>query len=86
MAANNDRRTGGAMTNGSMKDDLTDRFARLESHLTHLEHQLEQMNSVVIEQGKVLERLRKQVQLHARTLEDAEIEKVKANNPRPPHH
>jgi uncharacterized coiled-coil protein SlyX len=69
-----------------MNEEAKDRIERLESHITHLEHQLEQMNSVVIEQGKLLERLRKQVQLHARTLEDSEIEKVKANNPRPPHH
>ncbi len=69
-----------------MNDDISERFARLESHLAHLEHQVEELNEVIIAQGKTVERLRKQVQLHARTLESAEIEQVKANNPRPPHH
>jgi SlyX protein len=69
-----------------MNDETSARFARLESHLAHLEHQVEELNGVVIEQGKDIERLRKQVQLHARTLETSEIEQAKANNPRPPHH
>ncbi len=69
-----------------MTDELSQRFTRLESHIAHLEHQVEQLNGVVIEQSKLIERMRKQVQLHARTLETSEVEKVKANNPRPPHH
>ena len=69
-----------------MNDEISERFARLESHIAHLEHQVEELNGVVIEQGKVVERLRKQVQLQARTLETTEIERVKATNPKPPHH
>lgn len=69
-----------------MHDELSERFARLESHLAHLEHQVEELNGVVIEQGKVIERMRKQVQLQARTLETAVIEQAKTNNPKPPHH
>jgi SlyX protein len=69
-----------------MNDEISERFARLESHIAHLEHQVEELNGVVIEQGKVMERMRKQVQLQARTLETSEIEKAKANNPKPPHH
>jgi SlyX protein len=69
-----------------MNDEISERFARLESHIAHLEHQVEELNGVVIEQGKVIERMRKQVQLHARTLETSEIEQAKANNPKPPHH
>ena len=69
-----------------MNDETSERFAKLESHIAHLEHQVEELNGVVIEQGKVIERMRRQVQLHARTLETSEVEKVKANNPKPPHH
>ena len=69
-----------------MNEEISQRFARLESHIAHLEHQVEELNGVVIEQGKVIERVRKQVQLQARTLETSEIERVKATNPRPPHH
>jgi SlyX protein len=69
-----------------MSEEASERFARLESHIAHLEHQVEQLNGVVIEQGKTIERMRKQVQLQARTLESSEMERVKANNPKPPHH
>lgn len=69
-----------------MNKEISERFARLESHIAHLEHQVEELNGVVIEQAKLIGRMCKQVQLHARTLETSEIEQVKANNPRPPHH
>ena len=69
-----------------MNEETLERFARLESHVAHLEHQVEELNGVVVEQAKTLERLRKQVQLHARTLETSVIEQAKANNPKPPHH
>lgn len=69
-----------------MNDEAAERFARLESHLAHLEHQVEQLNEVVIEQGKTIDRLVKQVQVQSRTLETVELERAKANNPKPPHH
>jgi len=69
-----------------MTDETSERFAKLESHIAHLEHQVEELNGVVIEQGKIIERLRKQVQLQARTLEMTVVEQAKANNPKPPHH
>ena len=69
-----------------MNEEISERFARLESHVAHLEHQVEELNGVVIEQGKVIERLRKQVLLQAQTIETSIIEQAKANNPKPPHH
>jgi SlyX protein len=69
-----------------MSEDTSERFAKLESHLAHLEHQVEELNGVVIEQGRVIDRLRKQVQVQARAMETAVVEQVKANNPKPPHH
>ena len=69
-----------------MSDEISERFAKLESHVAHLEHQVEELNGVVIEQGKVIDRLRKQVQLQARAMETAVVEQAKANNPKPPHH
>ena len=69
-----------------MNEAIAERFARIESHIAHLEHQVEELNGVVIEQAKVIDRMRKQVQLHALTLENSEIERVKSNNPKPPHH
>jgi uncharacterized coiled-coil protein SlyX len=45
-----------------MPDENSQRIYKLESHLAHLEHQVEQLNEVVIEQGKLLERLKKETQ------------------------
>ena len=69
-----------------MTEENSERYARLESHIAHLEHQVEQLNEVVIEQGKTIDRLVKQVQLQARAMETAELERAKANNPKPPHY
>jgi len=69
-----------------MSGESSERFARLESHIAHLEHQVEQLNEVVIAQGKTLDRLVKQVQMQARAFETAELERAKANNPKPPHY
>ena len=69
-----------------MSEEYSERFARLESHIAHLEHQVEELNGVVIEQGKLIERLRKQVQLQAQSIENSLIEQTKANNSKPPHH
>ena len=69
-----------------MNEEISERFARLESHVAHLEHQVEELNGVVIQQAKIIERMRKQLQMQARTLETSQIEEAKANNPKPPHH
>jgi uncharacterized coiled-coil protein SlyX len=69
-----------------MSDETTQRFERLEAHVTHLEYQVEQLNGVVIEQGKLLDHLKKQAQRQSAVLETMELERIKANNPRPPHH
>jgi uncharacterized coiled-coil protein SlyX len=69
-----------------MNDESRQRLEKVESHVAHLEHQVEQLNDVLVEQTKLLERLKKQVQLQSATLETIELERIKANNPRPPHH
>ncbi len=69
-----------------MNDEVAERLTRLESTLAHLEHLTEQLNSVVIEQGRQLEQLRKQVQRQSQTLETIELERIKSTNPKPPHY
>ena len=69
-----------------MKDDDAERLGRIEANLAHLERQVEQLNEVVIEQGKLVARLKKEVQRQTRALETWELERMKANNPKPPHH
>jgi SlyX protein len=69
-----------------MNEEHAGRFERLESNLAHLEHLVEQLNGVVIDQGRQLELLRKVVQRQTSTLEGIELERIKATNPKPPHY
>ena len=69
-----------------MNEELSTRLGKIESHLAHLEHQVEQMNSVIMAQDKLLERLRKEVQRQSFNMETLELERIKANNPKPPHY
>jgi uncharacterized coiled-coil protein SlyX len=64
----------------------SERLQKIEANLAHLEHQVEQLNDVVTEQSRIIEFLKKQVQKQSGVLETIELERIKANNPRPPHH
>jgi SlyX protein len=72
--------------NRGMADENSRRTEKLESHVAHLEHQVEQLNAVVIEQGKLLERLKKETQRQSRAMEALELERIQSNNPKPPHY
>lgn len=66
--------------------DISERLEKIETNLAHLERQYEQLNQVVIEQGRVLARLQKE---HAKTsdaVQTMELERIRANNPKPPHY
>ena len=68
-------------------DEVTpERLHKLEANVAHLEHQVEQLNGVIIEQGKLLERLKKEVQRQSNSMQTLELERIKANNPKPPHY
>jgi SlyX protein len=69
-----------------MADENSNRVEKLESHLAHLEHQVEQLNEVVIEQGKLLERLKKEVQRQSAAMQTMELERIKSNQQKPPHY
>ena len=69
-----------------MADENSRRADKLEAHLAHLEHQVEQMNGVVIEQGKLLERLKKEVQRQSTAMQTMELERIQSNNQKPPHY
>jgi uncharacterized coiled-coil protein SlyX len=68
-----------------MSDEASARLERIEAHAAHLERQVEQLNEVVIEQGKVIEQLKKQLLRQGKTLESIELDRIKATNPKPPH-
>ena len=66
--------------------DSAERWAKIETHLAHLERQYDQLNQVVIEQGRLLARLEKENSKMSKALQTMEIEKIRANNPKPPHY
>lgn len=74
------------LENPFMNDETRQRVERVEASLAHLEHQVEQMNSVLIQQGKLAESLKKQVQRQSAVLESMELERIKANQTKPPHY
>ena len=69
-----------------MPDENSRRMDKLESHLAHLEHQVEQLNGVIIEQGKLLDRLKKEVQRQSSIMQTLELERMKSNIQKPPHY
>lgn len=69
-----------------MNDETTQRFEKLEASIAHLEHQVEQLNEVLVEQSKLVTRLQREVQKQSALLESQELERIKANVTRPPHY
>lgn len=68
-----------------MKTELA-RMKKLESHVAHLERQYDQLNEIVIAQGKVLKKLQQQQQRLADTVETTELDRIRATNAKPPHY
>jgi SlyX protein len=69
-----------------MNPETSQRLDRLEANVAHLEHQVEQLNGVLIQQGKLVEHLKKQVQAQSATMETLELERIKSTNTKPPHY
>ena len=69
-----------------MTNEIAQRFEKLETNIAHLEHQVEQLNDVLVDQGKLVSRLKKEVQRQSTAMQTMELERIKANNPKPPHH
>ena len=69
-----------------MIEPLAERLEKLESHVAHLERQIDQLNEVAVEQSREVDRLKKQVGRLSQTLENAEMERIKAVDSKPPHY
>lgn len=67
-------------------DDAAKRLEKIESHLAHVERQYEQLNQVVIDQGRLLARLQRECAKVSDSVGSMEMERIRANNPKPPHH
>jgi uncharacterized coiled-coil protein SlyX len=68
-----------------MNESLEERLARVERSLSHLERQNEELNSVVIEQGKTLAKLQASVRRLSETIETTELDRLHADTRKPPH-
>ena len=65
---------------------MEERLQKLESHIAFLERQYEEINKVVIEQGRTLARVQAELARADQALRSAEIERIRENNPKPPHY
>jgi len=69
-----------------MNDEVSARLTRMESNLVHLEHLVDELNGVVIAQGRQIEQLKKQTLRQSETIETIELERIKSTNSKPPHY
>jgi len=68
-----------------MTDETSERIQSLESHVAQLERQVEQLNEVVIEQGRLLDKFRNQLRRLSETIETQELDRIRSTNAKPPH-
>lgn len=66
--------------------DTSERMEKLETNFAHLERQYEELNKVVIEQGRLLMRLQKEHTKTSDAVQTMELERIRANNTKPPHY
>ena len=69
-----------------MKNTSDTRLDRLESHLSHIEKQVEELNGVIINQARDIKRLQTITQRLRDSVETTEVERMKSTNPKPPHY
>ena len=69
-----------------MNEDASERLGKIEMHVAHLERQVEELNGIIIEQGKLLDRLKKEVQKQSSAMQTMELERIKGNVQKPPHY
>lgn len=65
--------------------DWDGRLEQAESVLAHVERQVDELNRVVIEQGKRLQRLERLLEGLVAQQQREELERIQGHNPPPPH-
>ncbi len=63
-----------------------ERLERAEAAVAHLERQYDELNAVVIVQGREIERLRRALERLGETLETQELDRVRSTQTKPPHY
>jgi uncharacterized coiled-coil protein SlyX len=66
-------------------EQFEQRLARLEAALAHAEKQGDELNAVVIEQGRLLGRMQKRLEQLGETLESQELDRARNTQQKPPH-
>ena len=69
-----------------MEKELAERLNKIETHLAHLEHLFDQLNQVVLEQGRSIGKMQSQQQKITQTVETIELDRIKSTNSKPPHY
>lgn len=69
-----------------MDSELAQRLERIESYAAHLERQYEELNQVVIEQGKALRKIQAHQLRLSESVETAELDRIRSTNAKPPHY
>ncbi len=64
---------------------MEDRLLESETSLVHLERRCDVLNQVVIEQGKMIQRLQTQMERLTDTMKREEMERIRSNITKPPH-
>ncbi len=66
--------------------EMGERLERAEAAVAHLERQYDELNAVVIVQGRELERLRRALERLGETLETQELDRIRSTQTKPPHY
>ena len=64
----------------------SDRITQLEASVAHLERLFDELNTVVVEQGRRLARLEKRLEQVAQLFEGGELDRLRQVQEKPPHY
>ena len=67
-------------------ESMNTRLERAEAALAHLERNFDELNSVVIAQGRTIARLQKQLETLGETLRGQDLDRIQPHNQKPPHY
>ncbi len=67
-------------------ESLNARLEHAEASLAHLERNYDDLNSVVIDQSKMITRLQKQLETLGETLHGQDVDRAQPHNQKPPHY
>jgi uncharacterized coiled-coil protein SlyX len=65
---------------------MNTRLEQAEAALAHLERNFDELNSVVIAQGKTIARLQRQLETLGETLRGQDLDRIAPHNQKPPHY